>query len=86
MLAELRPATVVAFGDDVSDADGFAVLHVAREASRLDGLTVAVTGPHGMPDEVRSAADVVLATPFLAARALAALARSLEAAMPAVTS
>jgi trehalose 6-phosphate phosphatase len=80
LLAELRPATVVAFGDDVSDADGFAVLRVAREASRLDGLTVAVTGPHGMPDEVRSAADVVLATPFLAARALAALATSIEQA------
>ena len=30
LLADLRPATVVAFGDDVSDADGFAVLRAAR--------------------------------------------------------
>jgi trehalose-phosphatase len=80
LLAELRPATVVAFGDDTSDADGFAVLRAARDAGRIGGLAVGVTGPHGMPDEVRAAADVVLATPFLAARALAALARSVEGA------
>ena len=78
LLAEVRPATAVAFGDDLSDADGFAVLRVAREAGRVGGLAVAVTGPHGMPDEVRAAADIVLATPFLAARALAALARVVE--------
>ena len=78
LLAELRPATVVAFGDDSSDADGFAVLHAARMAGACDGLAVAVTGPHGMPDEVRAAADVVLETPFEAARALAALASALE--------
>jgi hypothetical protein len=68
----------VAFGDDSSDADGFAVLHAARVAGACDGLAVAVTGPHGMPDEVRAAADVVLETPFEAARALAALASALE--------
>jgi trehalose 6-phosphate phosphatase len=78
VLADVRPATVVAFGDDLSDADGFAVLRAAREAGAIDGLAVAVTGPHGMPDEVRAAADVVLATPFLAARALSALAAALE--------
>ena len=44
----------------------------------LDGLAVAVTGPHGMPDEVRAAADVILDTPFEAARALSALATALE--------
>jgi hypothetical protein len=43
-----------------------------------DGLAVAVTGPHGMPDEVRAAADVLLDTPFDVARALAALASALE--------
>ena len=79
LLAELRPGAVVAFGDDVSDADGFGVLRAARgirvwsTASRS-----AVVGPHGMPDEVRAAADVVLATPFEAARALSALASALE--------
>ena len=74
----IRPATVVAFGDDVSDADGFAVLRAARDAGVVDGLAVGVVGPHGMPDEVRAAADVVLASPFLAARALAAIATALE--------
>ena len=78
LLARERPATVVAFGDDLSDADGFAVLRAARTAGTSGGLAVAVTGPHGMPDEVRAAADVVLDTPFDAARALSALAAALE--------
>ena len=78
LLSELRPATVVAFGDDSSDADGFAVLRSARAAGALDGLAVAVTGPHGMPDDVRAAADALLETPRDVARALSALARTLE--------
>ena len=78
LLAELRPATVVAFGDDVSDADGFAVLQAARGSGAIGGLAVAVTGPHGMPDEVRAVADILLDSPFKAARALAALATALE--------
>ena len=78
LLTTVRPAAVVAFGDDISDADGFAVLRAARAAGTTDGLAVAVTGPHGMPDEVRVAADVVLATPHDAARALSALATTLE--------
>ena len=78
LLAGVRPATVVAFGDDVSDADGFAVLRAARDAGVVGGIAVGVVGPHGMPDEVRAAADVVLASPFLAARALAAIAATLE--------
>jgi trehalose-phosphatase len=78
LLATIQPATVVAFGDDVSDADAFAVLHAARASGTIDGLAVAVTGPHGMPDEVRAAADVILATPFDAARALSAIATALE--------
>ena len=78
LLTTVRPATVVAFGDDVSDADGFTVLRAARTTGTIDGLAVAVTGPHGMPDEVRAAADLVLETPFDAARALSALAGELE--------
>ena len=78
LLTELEPATVVAFGDDSSDADGFAVLRAARHAGALDGLAVAVTGPHGMPDDVRAAADVLLDTPRDVARALAALASAVE--------
>ena len=80
LLAELSPATVLAFGDDTSDADGFAVLRAAREAGRIEGFAVAVTGPHGMPDDVRAAADLLLETPYLAARALAAVATELERA------
>ncbi len=78
LLAELRPAIVVAFGDDSSDADAFAVLQAARAAGTLDGLAVAVTGPHGMPDDVRAAADALLEKPRDVARALSALARTLE--------
>jgi len=78
LLADLQPATVVAFGDDSSDADAFAVLRAAREAGSLDGLAVGVTGPHGMPDDVRAAADALLDTPRDVARALSALARSVE--------
>jgi trehalose-phosphatase len=86
LVAELRPSTVIAFGDDSSDADAFAVLRAARDAGQLDGLAVAVTGPHGMPDEVRRAADMVLDTPFDAARMLASIARAvqLEAGLAAV--
>ena len=78
LLAELRPATVVAFGDDVTDAEGFAVLQAARATGTIDGLAVAVTGPHGMPDDVRAAADLHVDTPFDAARGLSALATALE--------
>jgi len=78
LLGSLRPATMIAFGDDISDADGFGVLRAARNEGRCDGLAVGVTGPHGMPDEVRAAADVVLETPFDAARALSAIAREVE--------
>ena len=77
LLDELRPAAVVAFGDDISDADAFAVLRSGRAAGELEGLAVGVTGPHGMPDEVRQTADVVLETPFEAARMLAWIARAL---------
>jgi len=78
LLGELRPASAIAFGDDLSDADAFAVLRAARDASTIDGLAVGVTGPHGTPDEVREIADLVLATPYEAARMLAWIARSLE--------
>jgi len=79
LLASVRPATVVAFGDDSSDADGFEILRAARDQGRCGGLAVGVTGPRGMPDEVRAAADIVLDTPFDAARALSAIARVVEA-------
>ena len=77
LLVELQPASVIAFGDDSSDADGFAVLRAARQAGRVDGLAIAVTGPHGMPDDVLAVADALANTPFEAARLLAFLARAL---------
>jgi trehalose 6-phosphate phosphatase len=78
LMAELRPGSVIALGDDVSDADAFAALRASRESAGIDGLAVGVVGPHGMPDDVRDAADIVLPTPFEAARMLASLARALE--------
>ncbi len=78
LLDQLRPAAVIAFGDDLSDADAFVVLRDARAATAIDGLAVGVTGPHGMPDEVRERADLVLPTPYEAARMLAWIARTLE--------
>jgi trehalose-phosphatase len=78
LLGELHPAAVIAFGDDLSDVDAFAVLRAGRDAGAIDGLAIGVTGPHGTPDEVREAADLVLATPFEAARTLAWIARAIE--------
>jgi hypothetical protein len=83
LLAELRPAALICFGDDSSDADAFAVLRSARDAGELDGLAVGVTGPHGIPDEVRAGADVILETPFEAARLLASIARAFRRETPA---
>ena len=77
LLDRVRPAAVVALGDDVSDADAFAVLRDARDAGTLDGLAVAIHGPHGMPDVVRDAADVHLSSPHDASRLLASIARIL---------
>ena len=82
LLTEVRPAAVIALGDDSSDADAFTVLRTAREAGAVDGLAVAVVGPHGMPDDVRAAADLMLDSPIQAARLLAALARSLRRETP----
>lgn len=75
LLRDVRPSTVIAFGDDSSDADAFRVLRAARGSGQIDGLAAAVTGPHGMPEDVREAADVILDTPFAAARMLASIAR-----------
>ena len=78
LLRELSPSTVIALGDDSSDADAFGVLRAGRDAGRFAGMAVGVTGPHGMPDDVRATADVVLATPFDAARLLASIGRLLR--------
>lgn len=75
LLERMRPAAVVAMGDDVSDADAFTVVREAREAGALRGLAVAVHGPQGMPDAVREGADLHLASPHEASRLLASIAR-----------
>lgn len=79
LIAELQPSTVVAFGDDSSDADAFSVLRARRDRGELVGLAVGVTGPHGIPDDVRATSDLILASPYEAARWLAWLARRLRA-------
>jgi trehalose-phosphatase len=78
LLERLEPAVVIALGDDISDADAFAVLRAARDLGSTDGLAVAVHGPHGMPDAVRAAADLHLASPHEASRLLAAIARLVD--------
>jgi trehalose 6-phosphate phosphatase len=85
LLAELRPATVICFGDDSSDADAFRVLRAARASGQIDGLAIAVTGPHGMPEDVREAGDLVLDTPFAAARMLSSIARLIARERPTQT-
>ena len=77
LLERERPSAVIALGDDVSDADAFAVLRAARGSGSLDGLAVAIHGPHGMPDAVRDNADLHLASPHEASRLLASIARIL---------
>jgi trehalose-phosphatase len=79
LLGELRPVAAIAFGDDLSDIDAFAVLRAARDAKTIDGLALGVIGPHGAPDDMRTTADRMLTTPFDAARMLARIARRLEA-------
>jgi trehalose 6-phosphate phosphatase len=69
-----RPGAVLALGDDVSDAEAFEAVREAREAGRIEGLTVGVHGAAETPSALLQAADVVLARPLDAARLLARLA------------
>ena len=79
LLDELKPAGVVMLGDDVSDAQAFAVLRAEREAGRTDGVAVAIQARAEVPREVSATADIVLSSPRDAARFLSALARRLQA-------
>jgi trehalose 6-phosphate phosphatase len=78
LIALEAPGAVLVLGDDVSDADAFAVVLAARGAGKLQGVTVGVRGGAETPPAVLEAADVVLPTPHDAARLLSALARELE--------
>ena len=79
LLEELEPASVLAMGDDRSDAEGFRVLRAERAAGRLAALCVGVHDRHATPTELLDAADLMLATPRDAGRLLSALATILEA-------
>jgi trehalose 6-phosphate phosphatase len=69
----------IVLGDDRSDAEAFAAIAVARAEGRLAaGLSLAVHGWGETPPEVVATADLMLAGPRHAARALAALARALS--------
>ena len=74
LVAEYGPASVLALGDDVSDAEGFRLLAAERAAGRLAALSVGIHDRIATPTEVLAAADVMLDTPRDAARLLAALA------------
>ena len=63
LLAELAPASVLAMGDDRSDAEGFVLLSEWRAAGRLAALNVGIHDRHATPPELVAAADVMLAAP-----------------------
>ena len=73
-----RPAAIVSFGDDLSDADAFDAVLAARDAGRAVGLTVAVHGRLTAPPEVLERADLVVASAREVGRLLGGLARRLE--------
>ena len=78
LIARLEPGAVVAFGDDLSDADAFDAVLSARGAGRADGLTIAVHGRLSAPPEVLGRADLVVASAKDVGRVLGALVRRLE--------
>jgi trehalose 6-phosphate phosphatase len=71
--------TAIVLGDDRSDAEAFAAIATARTEGRLEaGLALAVHGSTETPPEVVARADLILAGPRDAARALSALAATIE--------
>ena len=78
LLERLRPGGVLAFGDDVSDAEAFQAIAEARGRGQLDALLVGVHGAAETPPQMTTAADMFVATPRDAGRLLAAVARELE--------
>ncbi|MGI8999117.1 MAG: trehalose-phosphatase [Candidatus Limnocylindria bacterium] len=65
---------VVVMGDDITDLDMFRVVAELREAGRIRGMIIGVSGPDGeVPATVMEASDVVLADPAEAAALLLAV-------------
>ncbi len=77
LLDALRPASVLAMGDDRSDAEVFEVLRSERSSGRLAALNVGIQDRLATPDVVVQAADVMLAGPSDAGHLLLALASAL---------
>ena len=72
-------AAALVLGDDRSDALAFGAVAEALVSGRLRaGLALAVHGSSETPREVVERADLILAGPRDAARALSALARAVE--------
>lgn len=83
LLEREGPRSAIVLGDDVSDAEAFRVVVAARHDGRLaHGLAIAVHGATETPAEVVDAADLLLAGPPEAARALSTLAAALEREPP----
>jgi trehalose-phosphatase len=79
LLERERPGGTLALGDDVSDAEAFETIRLARADGRLAAsLTVAVHGALETPPSVLAAADIVLPTPHHAARLLSAVGHELQ--------
>jgi trehalose 6-phosphate phosphatase len=78
LLDELKPAGVFMLGDDVSDAQAFAVLRAEREAGLTDGVAVAIQARSEVPADVSANADLMLGSPHDAAKFLSALARRIS--------
>ncbi|MBA2315173.1 MAG: trehalose-phosphatase [Chloroflexi bacterium] len=73
-----RPGGVLVLGDDVSDAEAFAVVREARDRGTIAGLAVVVHGAGETAPAIRAAADLELASPREAARLLSSVAAGLE--------
>lgn len=77
LIDEIRPASVLALGDDRTDADGFRVVRELRDAGAIAALVVGVSGASETPPELREAVDVMVDSPEASASVLAALADAL---------
>jgi trehalose-phosphatase len=75
LVRELRPASAVVLGDDITDAQAFRALRRPATAGTVDGLAIAVQARAEVPRDVLAAADLALASPNEAARLLTGLAR-----------
>lgn len=80
LIGEIRPAAVIALGDDRSDAEGFDVLREARAAGAIAGIALAVRARGDALPDAAASADAVLGSPTEAAAFLRRLALLVEGA------